>query len=123
MEHIAGIEVPSQDYFAALIDSSGPGKGGAGESTHVPYLLPLGLPFLPYGHSGNRSRKLPSLVKKDGVVKVVGQHRHCRLCVRKGAGRILETAGPTSDLEGQSTVALIRHEIYAIVSVREFDVQ
>jgi len=69
---------------------------------------------VPYRHSGDRSRNLPRFVKKDWVVKVVGQHLHRRLGVRKDAGGTLETAGPPSDLQGQSTVGHHMHEIYAI---------
>ena len=42
---------------------------------------------------------------------------------RKDAGRILETAGSTSDLIGKSTVCLQSGEIYAIASLREIDLQ
>ena len=73
--------------------------------------------------SGNRSRKLPGSGKEDGIVRGVGQHRHGRLGKRKGAGRILETAGSPSDLKSQRAVALLSREIDAIASLREMDIQ
>ena len=87
------------------------------------FLLPLVLAVLLPGHSGNRSRKFARSGKKDGVARGVGQHRHHRLGQRKDAGRILETAGSTSDLKSHSTVALLSREIYAIGSLREIDLQ
>jgi hypothetical protein len=36
-----------------------------------PFLLPLVLAFLPYGHSENRSRELPRTRKKGGRVRGV----------------------------------------------------
>ena len=87
------------------------------------FLLPLLLVVRLSGYSGDRSRKLPSSGKEDRVVKGVGQHRHHRLGQRKGAGRILKTAGSASDLEGQSAVRLPSREIYAIFSLREIDLQ
>jgi hypothetical protein len=75
------------------------------------------------GYSGDRSRKLPRIGKKDRVVKGVGQHRQVRLGQRKIPGRILETAGSTSDLKGKSTVCHQSREIYAIASLREIDLQ
>ena len=36
---------------------------------------------------------------------------------------MLETAGSTSDLKSHSTVALLGHEIDAIVSLRQIDLQ
>ena len=61
--------------------------------------------------------------KKDGVVRGIGQHREHRLGQSKYAGRILETAGSTSDLKSHRTVALLGREIYAIVSLRHIDLQ
>ena len=87
------------------------------------FLLPLLLAVRLSGYSGDRSRKLSRRGKEDRVVKGVGQHRHHLLGQRKGAGRILETAGSTSDLKGQSTVCLPSREIYAIFSLREIDLQ
>ncbi len=89
----------------------------------MPFLLPLVLAFLLWGHSENRPRKLPRIRKKDGVVRGVRQHREHRLGQRKGARRILETAGSTNDLKSHSTVALLSREIYAIGSLRESDFQ
>ena len=83
----------------------------------------LGILVVPYVCSGNRSRKLPGIGKEDRVVKGVGQHRQVRLGQRKDAGRILETAGSTSDLEGQSALCLSSREIDAILSLREIDLQ
>jgi len=75
------------------------------------------------GHSGDRSRQFARLGKKDGVAKGIDQHRPHRLGQRKDAGRILERAGSTSDLKSHSTVALLGHEIYAIGSLGDIDVQ
>ena len=88
-----------------------------------PFLLPLVSPFLLFGHSGHRSRKLPRFGKEDGVVKGVSQDRVRRLGQRKDAGRILETAGSTVDLKGQRTVTHHMHEIDAITSLRQIDPQ
>src|SRR5271157_4296535 len=95
----------------------------ASRSTRICLLLPLVSRLRPHGHSGHRSRKLPRFGKEDGVVKGVGQDRQRRLGQRKDAGRILETAGSTVDLKGQSTVTHHMHEIYAITSLREIDLQ
>jgi hypothetical protein len=87
------------------------------------FLLPLLLAVRLSGYSGDRSRKLSRSGKEDRVVKGVGQHRHHRLGQRKDAGRILETAGSTSDLKGQSTVCLPSREIDAIASLRKVGLQ
>ena len=73
--------------------------------------------------SGNRSRKLPCLRKKDGVARGIAQYGRRRLSKGQDAGGPLETAGSAGDLEGQSTLGLIRREIDAIASVREIDLQ
>ena len=99
-------------------------KSTASMSTRVClFLLPPVLPFLPYGHSEDRSRKFARSGKKDGVVRGVGQHRDHRLSQSKNAGRICETAGSTSDLKSHNTVALLGREIYAIGSLRQMDLQ
>ena len=74
-------------------------------------------------YSGDRSGKFTRTRKKDGITKGVGQDRDVRLVQRKGAGRILETAGSTSDLKSQNTVGLLGREIDAIGSLREIDLQ
>jgi len=99
-------------------------KSTATRSTRICiFLLPLVLPSLLRGHPGNRSRKLPRSRKKDRRVRGIGQHRQHRLGQRKGAGRILETTGSTSDLESHRTAGLPNGEIYAIGSLREIDAQ
>ena len=94
-------------------------KGTASDSEHMPLLSPV-VAFLLRGHSRNRSGKCARRGKKDGVARVVGQHRHYRLGQRQDARRSTETAGSTCDLKGHSTVALL-HEIDAITSPREND--
>ena len=86
-------------------------------------LLPLLVVVPISAYSGDRSGKFARTRKKDGVTKGVGQDRDVRLVQRKGAGRILETAGSTSDLKSQSTVGLLGREIDAIGSLREIDLQ
>jgi len=93
-------------------------RSAASRSTRI--CLFLSVLVLPWGDSEDRSRNHPRFGKIDGVVKGVGQDRQCRLGIHKGAGRIVETASSTCDLQGQSTVALLSHEIYAIASLREF---
>jgi hypothetical protein len=87
------------------------------------FLLPLVLVVRLFGNSGDDSRKLPRSGIEDRLAKGVGQHRHHSLGQRKVAGRILETAGSTSDLKGQSTVCLPRREIDAIASLRKIGLQ
>ena len=84
--------------------------------------MPFALVLL-LADSGNRSGKLPGIGKEDRIVQGVGQHWHRRLGKRKGTGRILETAGSPGDLESQSAMALVSREIYAIVPVRETELQ
>jgi hypothetical protein len=74
-------------------------------------------------NSIDRSRNLPRIGKEDRVLRGVGQNRQVSLRQRKGAGRVLETAGSTDDLKGESTVSLQSREIYAIASLREIDLQ
>ena len=76
-----------------------------------------------FGYSGDRSRNLSRSGKEDRIVIGVGQHRHHCLGQRKEAGRILETAGSTSDLKVQNTVCLKSREIDAIGFLRETDLQ
>ena len=75
------------------------------------------------GYPIDRSRNLPRSGKEDRVVKDVGQHRYHRLGQRKGASRILETPGSTSDLKVQNTVCVPSREINAICFLREADIQ
>src|ERR1700722_4448867 len=93
------------------------------EGKEYVFLLPvlLGVPL--FGYSGDCSRKLPRSGIEYRLAKGVGQHRHHGLGQRKVAGRILETAGSTSDLKGQSTVCLPRREIDAIASLRKIGPQ
>src|SRR5689334_5397595 len=78
---------------------------------------------LVHGDSGNSSRKLPRRGKKDGVVRGVGQYRQHRLGQSEDAGRILESAGSTSDFKSHSTAGLQGREIYAIACLHESDLQ
>jgi hypothetical protein len=82
-------------------------------------LLVLGV--LLGGHSGNRSRKFACHGKKMGVVSGIDYHRDRYVCQRKGAGRILETAGSTCNSISRCKVALHGCEIYAAGSLREID--
>jgi hypothetical protein len=86
-------------------------------------LSPLVSPFLLFGDSGHRSRKLPRFGKEDGVVECVSQDWVRRLSQCKDAGRIPKTAGSTADLKGQSAVTHHLHEIDAIASLRQIDLQ
>jgi len=85
--------------------------------------LPVVSVFLFDVHSENRSRKLPRFGKEDGVVRGVSQDRVRRFGQRKDAGRGLEAAGSTADLKGQSAMTHHLHEIYAITSLRQIDLQ
>ena len=76
-----------------------------------------------HGYSEERSRNLPRFRKIHGVVKGVGQDRLRRLNIRKSAGGIVETARSTCNVQSQSTVALLSHEIDAIASLCEFNRQ
>src|SRR5579884_4220309 len=86
------------------------------------YLLPLVAVFL--AEARNRSRKLASSDKEDGVAGGISQYRRRLLGQRMHpAGRMLETTGSASDFKNPGTVGLHRGEIYAIESFRELDLQ
>ena len=85
-------------------------------------LLPFVLALL-LADSGNRSSKFAGSVKEDGISRRVGQQGYCGLGIRKGAGCILETAGAPRDLKSQSAVAHIGHEINAIATLHELNIQ
>src|SRR5260370_13788223 len=87
------------------------------------FLLPLVLPFLPYGHSENCSLKLPRIRYKYGRVRGVEQHRQQGRRLRNGAGRAVETPGSTCDLISRSFAVNPSREIYAKGSLREPDRQ
>jgi hypothetical protein len=72
--------------------------------------------------SGNRARDGSHFGKEDGKARGVERYWQRRLRIRKlAAGRTLETACSTQDLERQSAVAHAMHEIDAITSARELD--
>ena len=87
------------------------------------FLMPLVLAFLLRGQSRNHSSKSARRGKKDGVFSGIGQHRQHRLGQSKDAGRILKTASSTGDLKSHSAVALLGHEINAIGSLHQIDLQ
>ena len=74
-------------------------------------------------HSENRSRQLARFAKEDGVVRGVSQDRVRRFGQCQDAGRVLEAAGSTVDLKGQSAMTHHLHEIYAITALRQIDLQ
>ncbi|MBB5340870.1 hypothetical protein HDF13_003203 [Edaphobacter lichenicola] len=78
--------------------------GASATSKEYDFLLSILLVIRLSAYSGDRSCELSRSSKKDRVVKGIGQHWHYPLVQRKSPGSILETAGSSSDLEGQSAV-------------------
>lgn len=86
------------------------------------FLPPLVLRSLPR-HSRNDSGNFAGRGEEDRVACGVCKHPHHRLGQSKDAGRVYKTAGAASDFENQSTQALLGDKIYAIVSLRQVDMQ
>ena len=96
------------------------------------FLLPIVLPLLPYGYSGNGSFERSRSRQEFDRARGVAQHRQQPRRRLKGAvlphhaaarGRTFETPGSTSDLISLGKVAHPSREIYAKVSLCDHDRQ
>ena len=75
--------------------------------------MPLVLPILPYGRSGDCSLNLPRIRCKYDPARGVKQRRGQDRRQRNRARRTLETPGSTCDLIVRGKVSHPSHEIYA----------